>query len=400
MISIRCLVLVLPAFLWVRTANAESNISSNDSPRDISTSLENVISHHHVPGLAAVVLKGDEIVAEGTAGVRKSGATNRITINDQFLLCSGTKAMTATLVAMAAEDGKLSYTTTLGDIFPERIRQMNPDWKNVTIAQLLEHRAGVPTESGCLWTLLRIHFSRHSTAEKRAAFVETILSRAPKYAPGTKYVYTALDYIIVGAMLEKIYGHSWETLIRERLWQPLGIASGEFGAPGISKSINEPWGHWGMIFNGCPIKPDGFWARLSMPLFFGPGGAAHMTITDWAKFISLHLCGDSANPNHHEALLKSESFAFLHHANSEKSYQAGWYLGTRPWAKGNRQGDTGRVIASLGDNGFWHTEAWVAPEINFAVIVICNQGGTGNKPAALACNDAIGALMKNYLPGR
>ena len=399
MISLRCLVTILAAFVCVRTANAESNISSNDLPRDISALLENVISHHRVPGLAAVVLKGDEIVAEGTAGVRKSGATNRITINDQFLLCSGTKAMTATLVAMAVEDGKLSYTTTLGDIFSGRIKQMNPAWEKVTVVQLLEHRAGVSAESGCLWTLLRIQFSKHSTREKRDAIVEKILSRAPKYAPGTKYVYTALDYIVIGSMLEKIYGRPWEDLIREKLWQPLGITSGGFGAPGTSRTIDEPWGHWGTIFSGCPVKPDGFWARLSMPLFFGPGGTAHMTITDWAKFISLHLCGDPANPYHQKTILKlkSESFAFLHHTNSGKSYQAGWYIGTRSWAKGQRPGDTGRVIASQGDNGFWHTEAWVAPEINFAVIVICNQGGTGNKPAASACNDAIGTLMKNYL---
>ena len=40
----------------------------------------------------------------------------------------------------------------------------------------------------------------------------------------------------------------------------------------------------------------------------------------------------------------------------------------------------------------------LAPEIDFAVLVICNQGGAGNKPAALACNDAIGALMKDFLP--
>jgi CubicO group peptidase (beta-lactamase class C family) len=398
MIVWRCLVSALAAFICVRTANAQSNVSSNNSPRDISALLENAISHHRVPGLAAVVLKGDDIVAEGAAGVRESGATNRITINDQFLLCSGTKAMTATLVAMAVEENKLSYDTTLGEIFSGRIKQMNPAWKNVTLEQLLAHRAGVPAESGFLWTLLRIHFSKRSTAEKRDFFLEKLLSGAPKYPPGTKYVYTTLDYIVVGEILEKIYSQSWENLIQEKLWQPLGITSGGFGVPGDAKTIDEPRGHWGMIFTGCPISPNGFWSRLSMPLFCGPGGAAHMTITDWAKFISLHLCGDPANPNQQVALLKSQSFATLHRADAEKDYQAGWYLGTRPWAKGNRPNDTGLVLASLGDNGFWHTEAWVAPEINFAAIVICNQGGTGYKPAALACNDAIKKLMKNYLP--
>jgi CubicO group peptidase (beta-lactamase class C family) len=277
---------------------------------------------------------------------------------------------------------------------------MRAAWKEVTLAQLLEHRAGVPSEHGRIWTLLRIQFSKGSTAEKRQAVVGKILSRDPKYSPGTKYVYTALDYIIVGAMLEKVYDCPWEELIRKRLWQPLGITTGGFGAPGTKGIIDEPWGHWGMLFPGHPVAPGGFWSRLSMPLFFGPGGAAHMTITDWAKFISLHLRGDPVNPHHHEALLQSESFARLHRAAPDYDYQAGWYLGRRPWANGRRPGDTGRVIASQGDNGFWHTEAWIAPEIDFAVIVICNQGGTGSKPAALACNDAIGVLMKDFLPAR
>jgi CubicO group peptidase (beta-lactamase class C family) len=385
------------ALACAQLASAEAADASQNGPQNVNVLVERAVRDQHVPGLAVVVLKGHDILAEGAAGVRKFGATNRITVNDQFLLCSGTKAMTATLLAMAVEEGRLSYGSTLGEIFSGRVKGMNSAWTNVTIAQLLEHRGGVPAEHSRLGTLLRIHFGKLSTAEKRESVVEKILSRPPKCAPGTKYIYTALDYIIVGEILGETYGCSWEDLVQDKLWRPLGIASGGFGAPGISKRIDEPWGHSGAFFPGSSIKPDGFWSRLSMPLFFGPGGGAHLTIGDWAKFISLHLEGDPTNPDHHEALLKSESFNRLHQPNGEKDYQAGWYLGTRAWANGNRPGDSGRVFASLGDNGFWHAEAWIAPEINFAIIAVCNQGGTGDKRAARACNEAIARLMKDYL---
>jgi CubicO group peptidase (beta-lactamase class C family) len=400
MISLRRLVIILAALICTHAARAESDVSSHNVPQDFSATLNNVLSHHRVPGLAAVVLKGNEIFAEGAVGVRKYGETNQITINDQFLLCSGTKAMTATLIAMAVEEGKLSYTTTVSDVFSTRIKPMNPAWTNATVAQLLEHRAGVPAEHSRIWMLLHLHFSKRSTMEKRDVVVEKILSRRPEYAPGEKYVYTALDYVILGSMLEKVYGCPWENLIRTKLWQPLEMTSGGFGAPGDAEKVNEPWGHSGIILTGCSVAPGGFWSRLSMPLFMGPGGAAHMTIPDWSKFIALHLRGDPANPNHYEDLLKSGSFAALHRADAQKDYQGGWYLGNRPWAKGSLPGDSGRVLASLGDNGFWHAEAWVAPEIDFALIVICNQGGTGKKPAALACSDALGYLIKNYLPNQ
>src|SRR5580704_18329300 len=58
-------------------------------------------------GLAAAVLRGQRIIAQGVAGVRKRGTVERITIADRFHLGSNTKAMTATLVAMIIEEGKL-----------------------------------------------------------------------------------------------------------------------------------------------------------------------------------------------------------------------------------------------------------------------------------------------------
>ena len=59
-------------------------------------------------GMAAAVLRGERIIAQGAAGVRKRGTAERITLDDRFLLNSCTKPMTATLVAMLVEEGKLS----------------------------------------------------------------------------------------------------------------------------------------------------------------------------------------------------------------------------------------------------------------------------------------------------
>src|SRR5215470_14160319 len=65
-------------------------------------------------GMAAAVLRGERIIAQGVAGVRKRGSAERVTLDDRFHLGSCTKAMTATLVAMLVEEGKLNWTTTLG----------------------------------------------------------------------------------------------------------------------------------------------------------------------------------------------------------------------------------------------------------------------------------------------
>jgi CubicO group peptidase (beta-lactamase class C family) len=71
-------------------------------------------------GMVAAVLRGERIIAQGVAGVRKRGTAERITIDDRFHLGSCTKAMTATLVAMLVEQGKLNWTTTLANFLPRR----------------------------------------------------------------------------------------------------------------------------------------------------------------------------------------------------------------------------------------------------------------------------------------
>jgi len=97
-------------------------------------------------GMAAAVLRGERIIAQGVAGVRKRGTAERITLDDQFLLGSCTKAMTATLVAMFVEEGKLNWTTTLGELFADTVKPMHRAWEKVTLRQVLAHRASLRVE--------------------------------------------------------------------------------------------------------------------------------------------------------------------------------------------------------------------------------------------------------------
>src|SRR5580765_133094 len=101
-------------------------------------------------GMAAAVLRGQCIIAQGAAGVRKRGTAERITLDDQFRLGSCTKAMTATLVAMLVEEGKLDWTSTLGELFADTVKPMHRAWEKVTLRQVLSHRAGLRHEPGGL----------------------------------------------------------------------------------------------------------------------------------------------------------------------------------------------------------------------------------------------------------
>lgn len=370
-------------------------------------------------GMAAAVLLGERIIAQGVAGVRKRGTAERITLDDRFHLGSCTKAMTATLIAMLVEEGKLKWTTPLGEVFADVVKPMHPAWDKVTLWQVLAHRAGLrlePDGLGAFNEMVRSPRARPGTLpQQRLEIVRHALSRPPGITPDTKYWYSNVGYVLTGAVLEKLTGQAWEELMRERLFQPLGINTGGFGPPGASHKTEQAWGHSPVL--GKPLDPQSPAAEI--PLFFGPAGLAHMTVTDWAKFIALHLRGDPANPHCQAALLKLDTFAEMHAAlpaTTSKgwvirginflatgdaapavTYCAGWFVSTACWAKGTQPGDTGRRLWHAGSNGRWNAGVVIAPEIDFAVLVACNRGIA---IAGWKTRQAVKTLIRTFAPKR
>ncbi len=380
-------------------------------------------------GMAAAVLRGERIIAQGAAGVRKRGTAERITLDDRFHLGSCTKAMTATLVAMLVEEGKLSWTTTLGELFADTVKPMHPAWEKVTLRQVLAHRSGLPFDPDGLVRVLNLYLARYASLrslpesmgsseetlpQQRLEIAREALSRPPGIPPDTKYWYSNVGYILAGAVLEHLTGRAWEDLMRERLFQPLGISTGGFGPPGAAGKTDQPWGHSSVV--GKPIDPGS--PAAEFPLFYAPAGLAHMTITDWAKFIGLHLRGDPANPHRQAALLKPDTFAELHgvaptptyskgsvmrgitllatgDAAPAVAYRAGAFISPASWAKGTRPGDTGRRLWHGGSNGRWNCVASIAPEIDLAVLVACNRGPD---IALWKTRQAARALIRAFAP--
>src|SRR5438477_8444427 len=121
--------------------------------KDVSALLAPIIQKHDVPGMAAAVVQSGETVAIGAAGVRTRGKPDKITAADQFHLGSDTKAMTAMLCGILVDEGKLKWSQTLGETFPELKKSMNPQYQAVTLEQLLTHRGGAPgaIEKDSLW---------------------------------------------------------------------------------------------------------------------------------------------------------------------------------------------------------------------------------------------------------
>jgi CubicO group peptidase (beta-lactamase class C family) len=353
---------------------SEAPLARIDS-EDVSAALEPIRQQHGLPALAALAWRGGGIVKAGVVGVRKLGSPERVTLGDRFHIGSDTKAMTATLLAMLVEEGRLSWTSTLADVFPDLADRMHPAYRAVTLEQLLAHRGGTPSEleAGGLWA--RLWLRQGSPTEQRRTLLEGVVTHPPAVEPGKQYLYSNAGYAIAGAMAEQVTGEAWEDLMCNRLFTPLGMTTVGFGAPGTVGKIDEPWGHAIRGHKLLPVEPG---VLADNPPAIGPAGTVHVSLPDWAKFAALHLRGAQGVGG----LLKAETFARLQSPAEGQEYALGWLVVSRPWG--------GRVLTHGGSNTMWYAVVWVAPERDFAVLVATNAGGD---EAAKACDDAAAMLI-------
>lgn len=331
--------------------------------------LEPIHREHDLPALAAAVVSSTGLQAQAVVGVRKRGAAMPATPGDLWHLGSNTKAMTAALAGRLVERGKLSWDTTPTEVFPELAGDFHPDFRTVTLRQLLAHRAGVAVNLN--WAKLA---QTGDVREQRLAAVKQGLSARPEHTPGSRYRYSNLGYVIAGAMIERAAGRSWEEAMRTEIFEPLGMTSAGFGGVGTPGLLDQPWGH---RQGGRPAEANG--PAADNPPVLGPAGTVHGTLADWAKFVADHLRGLRGQAG----LLQPATYRELATAQSGGEYGLGWVVTRRDWAGG-------LALNHCGCNTLFFANVWLAPERNFAVLVVANQG----EDAFGATDAAVAAVVR------
>ena len=348
---------------------------------DLSTFLEPLRSKADLPALAAAVVMDGKIKAVGAVGVRKVRADVPVTVDDQFHLGSCTKALTATLIATLVDDEKLTWDTTVADVFPELSPGMHEGFRSVTMRHLLSHRAGLPGEtSPAGMTLRQVHGLPGSSRQQRLEYTRLMLAESPDYTAGSKFVYSNAGYAIAGAMAERVMDESWETLIAQRVFTPLGITSFGFGAMGKPGKIDQPWQHKLVRGTTVPIEPG---PLADNPPAIGPAGTVHMNVTDWARFVAEHVKEGKKRGR----LLARKTYRTIHKAPFGGDYAYGWIVAPRPWANGD-------ALTHAGSNTINFAVVWAAPKRGFAILVMTNVAGDD---IAAKVDEIVGALLQKFL---
>lgn len=330
---------------------------------NLDQEVESLRSTANVPGLAMGIIKEGKLYGIGVAGTRKFGVDAPITLADKWHHGSITKSMTATLAGLLVEDGIISWDTTIGEVFPERVSTMASGWSDITLRQLLAHSAGVPGDLNLDGIWIRLWNFGGTPLQGRQLLLDELLDESLVFTPGTNYEYSNAGYAIAGAMMEALVGKPWEALITERLFEPLGMSSAGFGAPATPRHVDQPLGHGGDRTN--PVIYDGG-VNSDNPPAIAPGATVHCSLIDLMRYVTLHLRGAREEPT---LLLNSPTFTALHSDAFGFGYAMGWGIANRTWAGGD-------ALTHTGSNTQWFTNIWIAPEVNWAVVVCINFGGT------------------------
>lgn len=319
------------------------------------------------PAMAAAMVTRDGAGWSGVRGVRRAGHEAKATLEDRWHLGSNTKAMTAAVFGRLVEQGRARWDMPLAEALPGLT--IDPAWAGATLDHLMRHRAGL-LDAGLLdqaW-LIAAHADQRPLPEQRAGFAAKALGSPPAGSVG-QFAYGNGNYIVLGAAIEAITGQAWEEVMQAQLYGPLGLASAGFGAP----RGEAPWGHRG----GVPVDPAGF---ADNPRALGPAGTAHMSLADYARFVSAMMGGAPGwlGDETRRRLLTPAP-------GSPPAYAAGWGVGSAPWAG---VGGPGPTLTHNGSNTMWFATVLAAPERGLGFIALANDAAAGQR----ACQTLVQRL--------
>lgn len=187
------------------------------------------------------------------AGKRRLGQAAAVEPQDRFAIGSNTKAMTSAAIVALAERGGPAMSLTLPQVFTEWASEIHPAYGQVTLADLLHHRGGLPAFNGSgpeddafiAAVEADTHALPTTTAGQRVYFARWLLARAPVsgVTPGRDFLYSNAGYALAAAMVEARTGKAFEAVFDEVLIQPLAL-QGAWRSP-VPGEHDVLWGHEG-----------------------------------------------------------------------------------------------------------------------------------------------------------
>ncbi|MDT8977097.1 cyclic peptide export ABC transporter [Paenibacillus sp. chi10] len=249
-----------------------------DRKEQLDHYLNEMQENAKIPGMAVVVVQGEKIVYEQFLGYSDVKKKLPVTANTVFEMGSNSKAFTGLAVLQLEKQGLIKLTDPVSNYLPWFY--MNDDGKrvNITIEQLLHHTSAIPPD-----TIGHIPASNADDALEQTVrmLVGKELWHDKRLQPGEYFIYSTINYDILGLIIQEVAGMPFEDFMQDRIIRPLGLGS--------------TFMHYGdAVQNGLAtgyklgfLRPHAYQA----PRYRGniPAGYVNSTPTDIAKWMSIQL---------------------------------------------------------------------------------------------------------------
>jgi CubicO group peptidase (beta-lactamase class C family) len=316
----------------------------------------------HVPGMAIAVVKDDEVILTHGFGVANIEKETPVTPETIFAIGSSTKSFTSTLVGMLVDEGKMDWDDPVTKYLPYFRMNVESDIESEepTLRDVLSHRTGF-TRMGLLF------------ASGQIPIEEVLLdaTKAEPYVPfREKWYYSNVMYMSAGVAAGKAEGTDWNTLVAERIFEPLGMDSTTTSVIQVEEDSRLALGYlWDEDLQAYEHKP------MRNVDNIGPSGAINSNVLDMAQWLRLQL-----NRGEYEGrrLISEESLVETWAAQIDITENVGYGMGwmIREWE--------GQLVIEHGGNvdGF-SAQVVMLPESNLGFVLLTNASASPLPPQSI-----------------
>ena len=339
----------------------------------LNSFVETASQKFNIPGVAVGVwADGKEVYAcHGVTSVENPLPIDQDTL---FIVASVTKTFTATALMRLVAEGKVELDAPVHRYVPEFRLKDQQAADMITVLHLLNHTSGLD---------LRVNVD---AGEGDDALVRTVAKMAEMEliaSPGTRPSYSQAGYDLLGRLIEKVTGHTFEQAMAQLIFEPLGLSHSFFERDNIMIHrfvVGHNPGSDGTLSIARPWR----YSRGE-----NPGGGIATSVADLLRWARFHLgdgraaSGNRVLPNHVLQQMK-EPTAKLQASNLGDAVGLGWFL---------RDVNGVRAVGHGGSANGQFAELLLVPERNFAVVSLTNAS-----PGGIPFNQAVVSFaLERYL---
>ena len=350
---------------------------SPEGVENIRAVIEDAIANGVTPGASALVVqRGRVLLQEGFGRLTYDGNAPAVTPETIYDLASLTKVVgTTTLVMMLVEEDALDISLPVSAYLPEFLdRAPSEEERNrravVTVTDLLAHCSGLPA-----WIQFYLEFDPEARGlpleDARRMVFDRIMGAASDYEPRTDTVYSDNGILLLGEIIERVSGRPLDVLVRERIFEPLGMTATRYRPPPewferIAPTEDNPWR--GRVVRG-QVHDENTVVLGEVAAHAG----LFSTTGDLGVFLQMLLNGGSMKG---ERLLRAGTIArFTKRAGLApgSSRALGWDTPSRTSSGGPSSAGEHFSASSFGHTGFTGTSIWVDPERELFAVLLTNR---------------------------